>query len=106
MPIDKQHPPSFYPQRFREAMSFRGEGYGFEIARGDEATALREARRFRAFVSSCQQYPLSSEYKTLLAFVARTKVKELASGQWLCLVVVKRKLFLEERLAEVISGAG
>jgi len=100
MPTDQHKPPAHYPRLFHNALAFRGEGWGFEIARGDEAACKSEARRFRAFVGSCQQYPLSAGFKNLQQVVARTACKELPSGEWVCLIVVKKKLWLADRIKE------
>lgn len=114
MPTDKIHPPGFYPPEFHGALAFRGTGFGYEIARGDKATCLALARKFRAFIKSCESYPLSAGYRTLCHFTASTKVKEVTKRVWntdpsadnthwdcpefICLVVVKRKLSLEEKI--------
>jgi len=103
MPIDKKHPPAFYPKIFRIALMALSMSDPVAIHNGTKASCKTEARRFRAFIASCQEYPLSPEYKRLLFVVARTRIKQQEDGSWACFVFVKEKLNLVDRIENAID---
>lgn len=89
MPLDRPKPPGDYPRIFHNAIR-NGVG-SWVVFAGTEGEVRREARRFRAFMKSLQDYRLHETSNIADMFEIKTKLIK-GTVHWRLAIVVKQKM--------------
>lgn len=104
MPLDKPKRLELYPAVFHN-LPLKGEGRFLVSTHEEKEGALREARRFRAFLKSLRVFPQHPTSQACQGLHCRTLVeqdKEL--GSWDLFVEVEDRRALERVMQGVIHG--
>jgi hypothetical protein len=89
MPIDKPKHPDSFPAIFHTPLrGFTGEYF---IDSGDERHCKSQARKYRCFLKSLEDYPLHPSRIKSREFSIKTKLIPGESGMYFLKVVVKGK---------------
>ena len=115
MPIDKPKRPNHYQAAFHNVLKHcwqraladpQGVETDWLVCQNfpDQVSALREARRFRAFVKSLRMYPLHPLARILQSHTPRTRVREGFFGGWqLQIQLQKTAGTVEDQLTDAIN---